>query len=78
MEKCIGDPESILPIEGLGVKDKLTYEEFPVTILYRKFKKLRNKEVAYIKVLLRNQLIEGATLEVEDDIKSRYPHLFEN
>ena len=23
LKKCIGDPESILPIEGLGVKDKL-------------------------------------------------------
>ena len=27
LKKCIGDPRSILPIEGLGVKDNLSYEE---------------------------------------------------
>ena len=26
LKKCIGDPESILPIEGTGVKDNLSYE----------------------------------------------------
>lgn len=25
LKYCIGDPESIIPIEGLGVKDNLTY-----------------------------------------------------
>ena len=30
LKKCIGDPESILPIEGIGVKDNLSYEEVPV------------------------------------------------
>ncbi|WP_353802585.1 hypothetical protein, partial [Acinetobacter baumannii] len=32
-EKCIGDPVSILPIEGLGVDEKLSYEEVPIKIL---------------------------------------------
>ena len=30
LKKCIGDPESIVPIEGLGVKDNLSCEEVPV------------------------------------------------
>ena len=34
-KKCIGDPESILPIGGLGVKDKLSYKKVPVQILDR-------------------------------------------
>ena len=50
-KKCIGDPESILLIEGLTVKDNLSYEEVPVRILDRQVKKLRNKEVASVKVL---------------------------
>ena len=45
LKNCIGDPESILPIEGLGVKDKLSYKEVSVQILDRKIKKVRNKEV---------------------------------
>ena len=76
LKKCIGDPVSIIPIEALDVDERLSYEEVPVEILDRQVKKLRNKEVASIKVLWRNHLVEGATLMTEADIKSRYPQLF--
>ncbi|WMV45382.1 hypothetical protein MTR67_038767 [Solanum verrucosum] len=76
LKKCIGDPVSTLSLEGLGVNENLSYEEVPVEILDRQVKKLRNKEVASIKVLWRNHLVEGATWEAEVDLKSRYPHLF--
>ena len=36
--KCIGDPESILPIEGLGVEENISYEEVPVEIFDRQVK----------------------------------------
>ena len=52
LKKCIGDPESILPIEGLGVKDNMSYEDALVQILNRQVKKLRNKEVASVKVVM--------------------------
>ena len=61
LKKCIDDPEPILPIKGLGVKDNPSYEEVPVQIFDRQVKKLRNKEVVSIKVLWKNQLVEGAT-----------------
>ena len=35
-KKCLGDPSSILPVEGLGVNEKLSYKEVPVEILDRK------------------------------------------
>ncbi|WMV45860.1 hypothetical protein MTR67_039245 [Solanum verrucosum] len=76
LKKCIGDPVSILPLEGLGVNENLSYEEVSFKILDRQVKKLRNKEVASIKVLWRNHLVKGATWEAEADMKSRYPHLF--
>ncbi|TMX05443.1 hypothetical protein EJD97_021243 [Solanum chilense] len=75
-KKCIGNPESILPIEGLVVKDNLSYEEVPIEILDRQVKKLRSKGVVSVKVLWKNQLVEGATWEAEADMKSRYPHIF--
>ena len=78
LKKCMGDPESILPIKSLGIKDNLSYEKFSVQILDRKVKKLRNKEVVSIKVLWKNQLVECATWEAEADMKSHFPHLFEN
>ncbi|KAK4727160.1 hypothetical protein R3W88_032077 [Solanum pinnatisectum] len=61
LKKYVGDPTSIVPLEGFGVKENLSYEEVPVEILDRQVKKLRNKEVASVKVLWRNQLVEGAT-----------------
>ena len=69
LKKCIGDLESILPIEGLGVKDNLSYEEVSVQILYRQVKKLRNKEVASVKVLWKNHLVEGATWDNNENNK---------
>ena len=51
LKKCIGDPKFVLPIEGLNVMGKLSYEEVPVEMLYRRVKRLRNREVASVKVL---------------------------
>ncbi|XP_075088532.1 uncharacterized protein LOC142170504 [Nicotiana tabacum] len=63
--------------EIIEVKDSLSYEEIPVAILDRQIRKLRIKEIASVKVLWRNQRVEEATWEAGEDMKSRYPHLFE-
>ena len=70
LKKCIRDPESIHPIEGLGVQQKLSYEEVPIQILGRQEMSLRNKEVASVKVLRRNHLVLGATWEAEANMMS--------
>ena len=57
LKKCLGDPASILPVKGLGVDEDLSYEEIPIDILDRQVKRLRNKEVAIVKVLWRNHLV---------------------
>ncbi|WMV46564.1 hypothetical protein MTR67_039949 [Solanum verrucosum] len=51
---CVSYPASIVPLESVVVKDSLTYEEVPVEILDRQVRRLRNKEVASIKVLWRS------------------------
>ena len=77
LRKCIGDPSRITPIEDVHVTEDLTYEEVPVAILDRQVKKLRNKEVASVKVLWRSQQAEEITWEAEDIMRSKYPYLFE-
>ena len=47
----MGDPASIVPLESVVVKDSLTYEDVLVEILDRQVRRLRNKEVASVKVL---------------------------
>ena len=39
IKKCMNDNKSILPIECLGVKDNLTYEEVLIQILDMQVKK---------------------------------------
>jgi hypothetical protein len=76
LRKCVGDPSSIVPLGVANVEENLTYEEVPVEILDRQVKRLRNKEVASVKVLWRNQQVESATWEAETDMIKRYPYLF--
>ena len=76
LKKCVGDPASIVPLESVAVKDSLSYEDVPVEILDRQVRRLRNKEVASVKVLWRSQSVEGATWEAEAAMKAKYPHLF--
>ncbi|CAN4125168.1 unnamed protein product [Withania somnifera] len=77
LRRCIGDPSRITPIEDVQIIEDLTYEEVPIFILDRQVKKLRNKEMASVKVLWRNQQVEEVTWEAEETMKSTYPHLFE-
>ncbi|WMV09043.1 hypothetical protein MTR67_002428 [Solanum verrucosum] len=36
LKKCVGDPASIVPLESMAVKDRLSYEDVPVEILDRR------------------------------------------
>ncbi|WMV29228.1 hypothetical protein MTR67_022613 [Solanum verrucosum] len=76
LKKCVGNPASIMPLESVDVKDSLTYEEVLVEILDRQVRRLRNKEVASVKVLWRSQSVKGATWEAEEAMEAKYPHLF--
>ena len=58
LKNCLGDPASILPVDGLVVCEDFSFEEIPVGILNRQVKRLRNKEIATVKVLWRNHLVE--------------------
>ena len=72
----LGDPASLVPLKSVAVKDSLSYEDVPVEILDRRVRRLRNKEVASIKVLWRSQSVEEATWEEEEAMKAKYPHPF--
>ncbi|XP_070016609.1 uncharacterized protein [Nicotiana sylvestris] len=76
LKKFMGDPSLVVPTEVIGV-NSLSYEEIPVVILDRQIRKLKTKEIASVKVLWRNQKVKEATWEAEEDMKSRYPHIFE-
>ncbi|XP_070032517.1 uncharacterized protein [Nicotiana tomentosiformis] len=77
LNKVVGDPSLIVPVEIIELNEELTYEQIPVFILDRQVHKLRNKEITSVKVLWRNHQVEEATREAKEEMKKKYPHLFE-
>ncbi|KAK6149325.1 hypothetical protein DH2020_016850 [Rehmannia glutinosa] len=73
LRKYVANPSHILTNEPIELKTNLSYEEMPVGILLREVKKLRNKEIPLVKVLWRNQSVEEATWEREDEMRAKYP-----
>ena len=55
LKNCVGDRPSIVPLESVAVKVSLSNEDVLVEILDRQVRRLRNKEVASVKVFLRSQ-----------------------
>ncbi|XP_059289151.1 uncharacterized protein LOC132042632, partial [Lycium ferocissimum] len=70
------DPSHVLHHEDIDIDEALCYEKEPVRILDRQVRRLRTKDVISVKVLWRNHNTDEATWEVEEDMKTRYPHLF--
>ncbi|KAL0546451.1 hypothetical protein IC582_016360 [Cucumis melo] len=77
LRKYVSDPSHVVDHEPLEIDENLSYTEQPVEVLAREVKTLRNKEIPLVKVLWRNHRVEEATWEREDDMRSRYPELFE-
>ncbi|WMV58451.1 hypothetical protein MTR67_051836 [Solanum verrucosum] len=76
LKKCMCDPSFIISTKNIGIKDKPSYKKIPVQILDRQVRKLRTKEVASVKVLWKNKIVDEATWEAKEDMKKRYPYLF--
>ena len=76
LKKYIQNPSHVLSYESLELSPELSYEEYPIEILDREEKLLRNKKIPLVKVLWRNHLVEEATWEREDMMKLQYPTLF--
>ncbi|KAL0549406.1 hypothetical protein IC582_013888 [Cucumis melo] len=77
LRKYVPDPSHVVDYEPLEIHENLSYVEQPVEVLAREVKTLRNKQIPLVKVLWRNHRVEEATWEREDDMRSRYPELFE-
>ncbi|XP_070056839.1 uncharacterized protein [Nicotiana tomentosiformis] len=61
LKKVVGDLSLIAPVETIEVNEELTYEEIPISILDMQVQKMRNKEIASVKVPWQNQQVEEAT-----------------
>ncbi|KAL5579092.1 hypothetical protein UlMin_011534 [Ulmus minor] len=75
--RYIPDPSHVLSYDTLDLRQDLTFEESPVRILDREERELRRKKIRLVKVLWKNHEVEEATWQREDEMRTKYPHLFE-
>ncbi|XP_019236646.1 PREDICTED: uncharacterized protein LOC109216879 [Nicotiana attenuata] len=63
LRKCISDSSQVIEAPTIPLDEKLSYEEEPMAIVDRQIRKLRSKEIVFLKVLWRNHTVEEATWE---------------
>ena len=76
IKKYVPDSSHVLDDKPLQLEKDLTYEEHPIQILDRRIKELRNKRIHLVKILWRNNSMEEATWEHEEEMKNKCPKLF--
>ena len=77
LKRYHGDEDYIIKWDSIVLDKDLQYEEEPIAILDRDVCKLRTKEIKSVKVQWKHRPVEEATWEAEEDMKKRYPYLFE-
>jgi hypothetical protein len=78
LKKCLCVPEEQLPMEDLGAKEDLSYQEFPVKILETSKRVTQNKKIRMCKVQWSHHTEEEATWEIGEELKAKFPSFFSN
>ncbi|KAK9064954.1 hypothetical protein SSX86_016337 [Deinandra increscens subsp. villosa] len=78
LKKCLSDETLIVPLDEIQVDETLHFIEEPVEILDREIKKLKHSRIPIVKVRWNSRRGPEYTWEREDQIRRKYPRLFEN
>ncbi|GJU84062.1 putative reverse transcriptase domain-containing protein [Tanacetum coccineum] len=78
LKKCLSDESLIILMKELRLDDKLNFVEEPIEIMDREVKQLRQSRIPIVKVRWNSKRGPEFTWEREDQIRTKYPHLFPN
>ena len=78
LRKCVFDPSHIVKLEPIQIFEDLTYEEVPIQIVDVMGKVLRRVVVRLVKVQWTNHSIREATWELEEEMREKHSHLFQD
>nr|GEV04932.1 putative reverse transcriptase domain-containing protein [Tanacetum cinerariifolium] len=76
LKKCLSDESLIIPLDEVQLDDKLHFIKEPVKIMDREVKKLKQSRIPIVKVRWNSRQGPEYTWKREDQMKSKYPHLF--
>ncbi|GJX21540.1 putative reverse transcriptase domain-containing protein [Tanacetum coccineum] len=66
-----------IPLDEIQIDDKLNFNEEPVEIMDREVKRLKQSRIPIVKVRWNSRRGPEFTWEREDQMKKKYPHLFD-
>nr|GEU93914.1 putative reverse transcriptase domain-containing protein [Tanacetum cinerariifolium] len=76
LKKCLAKDNVVVLIDEIQLDDKLHMIKEPLKVVDREVKRLKQSRIPIVKVCWNSQRGPGFTLEREDQIKKKYPHLF--
>ena len=77
LRKCLVDQAHHVPLDEIQVDDKLNFVDRPVEIVDRETKKLKKTRYTIVKVRWQSRRGPEFTWEREDQMRTKYPQLFE-
>ncbi|KAF5445269.1 hypothetical protein F2P56_034334 [Juglans regia] len=77
LRKYNHSPTHVIDHEPLQIQENMTYTEEPIRILDRKEQVLQTRTIPLVKVLWNNHAINEASWEFEEEMRVKYPHLFD-
>ncbi|XP_075504476.1 uncharacterized protein LOC142541913 [Primulina tabacum] len=78
LRKYEPDPSHVIQPDEVELDPSLSYTEYPVCILDRKDKVLRNKVIPLVRVQWSRHGVEESTWETEHKMRTSYPYLFDS
>ncbi|GKC20642.1 hypothetical protein Tco_1022792 [Tanacetum coccineum] len=78
LKKCLSDESLVIPLDEIQLDDKLHFIEEPVKIIDREVKRLKQSRIPIVKVCWNSRRGPEYTWDREDQMKSKYPHLFKS
>ena len=78
LKKCLAEENLHVPLEDIQIDESLHFVEKPVEIMDREIKTLKRTRIPIVKVRWKSKRGPEFTLEREDQMMKKYPHLFPN
>ncbi|KAD4180456.1 hypothetical protein E3N88_29047 [Mikania micrantha] len=76
LKKCLADENLHIPLDEVTVDETMHFVVKPVKIIDREIKKLKNKRIPIVSVKWEFKRGLELTWERENQMNTRYPHLF--
>lgn len=77
LKKCLTDDNVVIPLDEIHIDNQLHFVERPIEIMDRGAKQLKRSRIPIVKVRWDSRRGHEFTWEREDQIREKYPHLFE-